>query len=254
MATLFVHNKINAFPSKINPKDVSQIEFQSMLREYLPLYAGNATDKVKINQLVSLYNEAVPKMIKDNSYFDPVKWGNSTKASIILSNGETVVIYQLGPFFKIPSRESSLDYYYLKKDRELQIKIRDTIDRFANEPKGITIEPSSVHLGESIHISGEIYGDPEKAQIELVRDLENAQFKLFYYPKLKMQRILVKTVPVIPHNRVDFQLTLSEQIGIIGDGSPGKLYPGEWTLEVRSYGGGGSRSSIVGGQDFIILE
>jgi len=132
--------------------------------------------------------------------------------SISISTIDGGLVYQ-----NLPS-----EGYYLK-DESLNQKIIQWEMGVIVPAEGVVFSPKSPRLSENIYVTAD-YIPGTEASMEL-------------YPthpeELRMDGIKVETVP-LADGRLDYQLTLSEQIGTTAYGSPGTLCPGEWYLVVRT--------------------
>ena len=214
-----------SFPSKIDSDQIVRIEFVSGDDEYIPLFADRKEDKDKIEQLVRLYNESIPKLVQEALHSDPLMLSFAAEARLVQDNGDILYLNMGdGGVFRKNKYESVGECYYLK-DETLHQKIADLIIAYAKPATGLTVKPqsSTIHMGDQLSLSTDYIAGKE-ASIELIPA----------HPKvLRMKWITVKTVPLV-HGVMNDTITLSEQIGTTADGSSGKLCPGEWILIVRT--------------------
>ncbi|MCL2336676.1 MAG: hypothetical protein FWC60_04560 [Firmicutes bacterium] len=223
-----INSSEDSSPAKLNPKEVSRIEFIVADHSYIPLFSDKKKDKEIINQFIALYNEAVPKFAKEDFHSDTLRMNFTGTICLKLVNGQN--IYFCADDGGYVYQDDVTQGYYLK-DQELWKKIDDLMVKSLIPANGVTIKPESViQLGERLYISID-YMPGNDANIEIYPSYINNMNPAVYSEKIKMDSIKIKTVPLVDGS-MDYNFILTEQIGTTANGLPGKIYPGKWTLVV----------------------
>ncbi|GAW91295.1 hypothetical protein Desgi_3148 [Calderihabitans maritimus] len=225
--------RVAELPSNLGVDDIQRVEFSRSDTSFRSLFPNLPEDRVKIEQLIKLYNLAIGKLGPEEPwddgsypmlYFLPqvrLELKDGRNVTIILH--ETVSIYAETPVQS-----------HTVTDPELAKKLKNLASSYFVPAEGVTINSRFVRLGDEITVRSDVARGKE-ATILLMPSYWPVTIPSAPAPFPVPEAILLATVPV-ENDSFSYTFTLSETMGERIDGTPGRPGPGAWHLVVN--GGG----------------